>query len=124
MKKFNYQQGQAGEEIAQDFLIQKGYQIVQSNWRTRWGEIDLIVQKNEQLIFVEVKLKKGEMFGSPEEMINLSKLEQIKKTAQSFLQANPQLIKECPQQQIDAVCIVLNPDDSIKRITHWQNLEK
>jgi len=122
MKNFNYQTGKIGEKIAQEFLIKKGYQIIQTNFRTRFGEIDLIANKNNRLIFVEVKLKIGEDFGSPEDMIDHHKLSQIQKTAEVFLQTNPQIVDNFQSNQIDAVCIVLNPDQTVKRINHWENL--
>lgn len=122
MKNLNYQTGKIGEKIAQEFLLKKGYQIIQSNYRTRFGEIDLITGKDSRLIFVEVKLKIGEDFGSPEDMVNRRKLSQIQKTAEVFLQTNPQIADNFQSNQIDAICIVLSPDQSIKRINHWENL--
>lgn len=122
MKNLNYQTGKAGENLAKEYLIKEGYQILKTNFRTRAGEIDIIAFKNNTLVFVEVKLKIGEETGSPEEMINQRKILKIQQMAEFFLQTNPRLAEAFPSQQIDAVCIVLNPDGSSKRITHWQNI--
>jgi len=122
MKNLNYLTGKLGEELAAQELVKNGYQIQEKNFRTRFGEIDLVCTKNQSLIFVEVKLKIGEDFGSPEEMVNKHKLFQIQNMAQIYLQKNPFITKSYPRHQIDAVCIVLNSDHSIKRISHWENL--
>jgi putative endonuclease len=122
MKNSNYQTGKIGEKIAREFLIKKGYRIIQPNFRTRFGEIDLIAGIDSRLIFVEVKLKIGEDFGSPEEMVNRHKVSQVQKMAEVFLQINPQFANNSQSYQIDTVCIVLNPDQTVKRINHWENL--
>ena len=122
MKQFNYQKGKLGETIALNFLKKKAYQLIKSNFQTRFGEIDLICAKDKRLIFVEVKLRIGDELGIPEEMINPAKVFQIQKTAQHFLQNNPQLASQYSSYQIDAVCIVLNQDKSIARINHYQNI--
>lgn len=123
MKNLNYQTGKLGEQIGRQHLIKKGYQIIKSNFQTRFGEIDLIAVKDKRLIFIEVKLKIGDQFGTPEEMINKTKLTQIKKTAEYFLQTNPEIAKKYPTFQIDAVCLVLDDQQKIKRINHWENID-
>jgi putative endonuclease len=122
MKNLNYQTGKFGEDLAKQYLIKNGYKILTSNFRNRVGEIDIIASKNNALIFVEVKLKIGEETGQPEEMINSKKISQIQKMAEIFLQNNSSLAQKFPLWRIDAICIVLNPDGSSKRITHWKNI--
>ena len=122
MKNLNYQTGKLGEDLARQYLIKKGYKILTSNFRSRFGEIDIIATKNSTLVFVEVKLKIGEETGQPEEMINHKKTNQIQKMAEIFLQKNPSLAQKFPLWRLDAICIVLNPDGSSKRITHWKNI--
>jgi putative endonuclease len=123
MKAFNYKVGKQGENIAREYLVKKGYTLVQANFHNRYGEIDLIMVKDSSLIFVEVKLKIGEQFGSPEEMINSKKIWQVKKTAEAFLQQNQRLAQKYPEYQVDAVCIVLDENQEIERINHWENIE-
>ena len=122
MKIFNFQKGKAGEGLARDFLSKNGYQILKSNFQNRFGEIDLVASKDKILVFVEVKLKIGEQFGLPEEMITPGKIRQIEQTAQVFLQQNLALAKAYLQYRIDAVCIVLDENQNVKRINHYENI--
>lgn len=124
MKQLNYDYGKIGETIAADHLTRAGYKIVEKNFSTRFGEIDLIAAKGERLHFVEVKLKVGEDFGTPEEMINFKKLKKVLRMAVLFLQREPQISKNYPLYQIDAVCIVLAEDGTIKRINHYENISQ
>lgn len=121
-KSFNYQTGKLGEKIAQDFLVRKGYRIIESNFQTRFGEIDLVATKGKKLVFVEVKLKIGVQFGQPEEMISQAKISQIQKMATVFLQTHSKLATKHPFYQIDAACIVLNQDKALLRINHYENI--
>ena len=119
MKKENYQKGKRGEEIAKDYLEQKGWIWIKSNYKNQLGEIDLIMKDDETLVFVEVKLKVGEEFGQPEEMIGWGKRWQIRRVAEAFVAL------EKPKQskyRIDGVCIVMELG-KIKRINHYENLE-
>jgi putative endonuclease len=122
LKQPNYQTGKTGESLALDYLLKKGYRLVKQNWHHRWGEIDLVVSQNHRLVFVEVKLKIGDQFGLPEEMINRHKLKQIQQTALVFLQQNPQYQCLFPQYQIDAICLIVDPNFNVTRLTHWQNV--
>jgi putative endonuclease len=122
MKQRNFETGRLGEKMAGEFLTKKGYQILERNFRTRFGEIDLIVTKNNVLVFVEVKLKIGEDFGTPEEMIDKKKLWQVEKTAQRFLIENPSYEKKYESFQFDAVCVVLDESREVKRISHYENI--
>ena len=124
MKYQNYQKGKAGEDIAAEFLIHKGFKIIDQNWRNRFGEIDLIVLDKNILVFVEVKLKIGVDYGLPEQMISKRKVWQIEKTASNYLLQHPEIDSKFVQRRIDAVCIVLNKDKSVERIKHYQNLHQ
>ena len=118
MKRFNRELGKQGEERAADFLCKNGYKILDQNNSTKWGELDLIVTKDGILIFVEVKLKTTEDFGTPEEMIGKGKLAQVKRTAEMYLLNNGDVAQKFERYQIDAVCIVEETD----RITHYENI--
>ena len=112
-----------GEKIAAEFLAKKGYRILERNFRTRFGELDLIAAKDGVLVFVEVKLKVGEDFGpSPEEMIDKGKVEQIEKTARSFLMKYPEYEERYESLRIDAVCMVLDAGGQVKRISQYENI--
>ena len=121
-KHSNYKRGKLGEKIAKTFLAQKGYRIIDSNFQTRFGEIDLIATKGKKLVFVEVKLKIGVQFGQPEEMIGQAKISQVQKTAAAFLKTRSKIAAIYPFYQIDAVCIVLKQDKTLLRINHYENI--
>lgn len=81
MKQQNYAKGRNGESMAKDFLIYKNFRFIESNYQNKIGEIDLVMSDKDVLVFVEVKLKVGDKYGQPEEMINRSKLTQIRRVA-------------------------------------------
>lgn len=118
MKQLNKTLGKLGEDMAADFLRKRGYKILDQNNSTKWGELDLIVTKNNILIFVEVKLKTTEDFGAPEEMIGRNKLAQVKRTAEMYLLNNRDIANKFNRYQIDAICIV----EETNRITHYENI--
>lgn len=122
MKQFNWKVGREGEEISAKYLSDKGYKILERNYHTRFGEIDLIVSKNDNLIFVEVKLKHGDNFGTPEEMIGNSKLSQVQRMAEFYLMDKPDVAKKHKTYSIDAVCVVMNEGGEVERINHYENL--
>lgn len=121
-KKFNRKVGKEGEEVAAKFLENKGYKILERNYYTRFGEIDLVASKNNILTFVEVKLKHGEGFGTPEEMIGNSKLSRVQRMAEFYLMDKPNMAKIYKTYLIDAVCIMVGNGGEVERINHYENL--
>ena len=77
--------GAEGEQAAADFLIAKGFEILQRNYRHKRSEIDLIVTKDNWLIFVEVKLRGSAKFGHPEEFVDAKKEKKILEGASHYL---------------------------------------
>lgn len=77
MKKFNKQVGDYGEDIARNYLISKNYKIIDSNYRNRYGEIDIICFHRDILVFIEVKSRFDTLFGTPIEAINIKKQKKI-----------------------------------------------
>jgi putative endonuclease len=155
MKAQNFSKGRLGEQLASDFLRKKSYRIIETNFRTRFGEIDIIASTKPYpksfpltgqglsfslvkgrcpagqrgfeseggvLIFVEVKLKVGEDYGTPEEMITEGKIWQVRQTAKAYLQQNPKIAASFLKYRIDAICIVLNEDYSVKSVRHYENV--
>jgi putative endonuclease len=121
-KKENYNKGKNGEEMALEFLLKKGFKLIETNYENKIGEIDLIMIDEDWLVFVEVKLKVGDKFGTPEEMINKRKLAQIKRVAESYLVLEKNKIKKFNKFRIDAVCIVLDENDEINKINYYDNI--
>ena len=77
--------GAWGETVAADYLIKKKYRLISMNYRSRFGEIDLIVSNREYLVFVEVKLRKSDKFAGAYEHVDLRKQNRIRTTAEIFL---------------------------------------
>jgi len=124
MSKFkNYKKGKEGEEIAREFLIKKGFNLIKSNYSNKLGEIDLIMNDKDWLVFVEVKLKIGDKFGHPEEMINKNKLSRIKRIAEGFLVLEQEIAKKFRKYRIDAVCVVLDENKNMERISYYDNIQ-
>jgi len=118
----NYKKGKEGEKIAREFLIKKGFTLIESNYANKLGEIDLVMSDKDWLVFVEVKLKIEDKFGDPEEMISKNKLNKIRRIAQGFLLLKSPITNKFSKYRIDAVCIVLNEDKTLKRINYYENL--
>jgi putative endonuclease len=78
--------GRAGELKAAEFLKKAGYKIIKKNYRTPFGEIDIIALDGETLVFVEVKTRSSDDYGAPSEAVNQKKQEKYVRTALSFLQ--------------------------------------
>ncbi|MDQ7055766.1 MAG: YraN family protein [Persephonella sp.] len=77
--------GKLAEEKAAEFLKNRGYQIVERNFRTKSGEIDIVACKDKTLVFVEVRFRSSKDFGLPEETLNRKKIQKIVNTAYRFI---------------------------------------
>jgi putative endonuclease len=77
--------GREGERLAAQFLEKQGLVIVERNFRTRCGEIDLIARDNKELVFIEVKTRSGPDFGTGLEAVDRRKCRQIVRVAQEYL---------------------------------------
>ncbi len=116
--------GKIGEGLAKEFLEKNGYKILEQNYRTRFLEIDLVAEKaagvfgKPTLVFVEVRTKIGENFGSPEDTINKAKLKKVLWNANNYAGFKSWQ----GALRIDAICIVLNSDFSVSRLNHYENI--
>ena len=77
--------GAWGEDLALRHLERRGYELVERNYRTRYGEIDLILRKDDVLVFVEVKLRRGTGFGDPLEAVTPHKQTTLRSLAEQYL---------------------------------------
>ncbi|MBK0369395.1 YraN family protein [Flavobacterium agrisoli] len=77
--------GKLGEELAVDFLVQNGYQILERNWRFQKAEIDILASKNEILAVVEVKTRSSADFGLPQDFVNSKKIKQLLSAVNSYV---------------------------------------
>ncbi len=78
--------GKQGEEIAQQYLAEKGYKILQCNWRFGSDEIDIIAKKDNMLIIVEVKTRQTNFFGEPEEAVTKTKQKFLIRATEVYIQ--------------------------------------
>ena len=85
MHSYNKDIGSFGEALARDYLISKGYKILNMNFRNKFGEIDIICKKNNLLIFCEIKSRYSNSFGSQIESITCYKQKQIIKLSELYL---------------------------------------
>jgi putative endonuclease len=77
--------GEAGEDLAAQYLKQHGLNILEHNFRFGRGEIDLIAEDGEELVFIEVKARRSTAFGAPEDAVTEKKQEQIQMVADGYL---------------------------------------
>ncbi len=115
---YKKQCGNQGEELATQYLLENGYQIVKRNFKFgREGEIDIIANHNNTLVFIEVKTRTNHSFGDPIEQISQRKRKNWYHAAKGFLYVNKISNQEC---RFDAIIIDLSKDAK-EQILHIQN---
>jgi len=77
--------GKQGEEIAAQYLIKKGFAIIERNWRFRHKEVDIIARDGNDLVFIEVKTRSSDYFGSPEEAVDIRKQHFLCAAAEAYV---------------------------------------
>ncbi len=115
------QLGKFGEDTACDYLIKKGYKILERNFREPWGEIDIITKAlDKTLVFVEVKTMNEKINGiQPEEQLTQAKLRKLQRTASLYAGNFPKEINDEKGWRIDLVALTISPKDCI--IKHYEN---
>lgn len=108
-----------GEELATKFLRDKGYKIIERNFRKGYGEIDIICVKDKTLVFVEVKTRTSNAYGTPFEAISYFKLKSLLKTAEFYKALNPRLPEA---MRIDAISVMLDNSNYLSSIEHIENI--
>jgi putative endonuclease len=78
--------GRAGEELAAQALVGDGYTILARNWRCSAGEIDIVAQDGDTLVVAEVRTRRGDAFGTPEESLTLRKQAKLAELGQTYVQ--------------------------------------
>ena len=117
MSRQNIILGKWGENAADKYLREKGYEIIGRNYRTPYGEIDIICSFREDLTFVEVKTRKSQSYGNPEVSVNPRKLEHMETSAQYYVQ------ETCFQGtwQVDVISIQKKASNQLE-IVHFENV--
>jgi len=113
-----YQQkiGRSGENMAAEFLKKSGYTVLLRNYRAERGEIDIIAQDRETLVFIEVKTGTSDQYGSPETWVDRRKQVQIGKVAQAYLIDNQ--LEDVPCR-FDVIAIV--GSSGHRKIRHFKD---
>lgn len=109
--------GKWGESVAAIHLEAKGFEIVERNWRCELGEIDIIAQFGEELIFVEVKTRQGNQMGTPEEGLTEEKSKKLFQLAQIYLSETD----IDADWRIDLVALALDQSGKLERCEHIPN---
>ena len=110
--------GKRGEQYAAQYLADRGYAIRTRNWRCPAGEIDLVTEKEGKLIFVEVRTRRGDRLGTPEESIMPTKRARLIAAAQTYLDEQGQADRDW---RIDVVAIEIGSRGDVKRCTLIEN---
>lgn len=112
--------GDAGEGHARRHLEAKGYVFLAANWRCLAGELDLVLRDGDELVFVEVKTRRGERMGRAEEAIGSAQAGRLLAAAEWFLADHPEHAEAV--WRVDLVAITLDERDGrVCRVTHVEN---
>lgn len=106
-----------GEKVCVNYLKRKGYKILETNYRCRIGEIDIICEYKNSIVFVEVKTRSTNVFGFPQEAVNFAKQKKIRQIACFYLKNNKLYFKSC---RFDVMAVIYK-DNKICKIEHFEN---
>lgn len=112
--------GKVGENMALSFLRNKGYALLSRNYHTRWGEIDLIVEKDRKISFIEVKTRISTTQGKPYESVNQRKLYKLTRPIKHFLLQDRYRNRKL---SLDVISIELNQNQSLREIKYFKNVQ-
>ena len=107
--------GSWGEALAGRFLQDKGYQILDTNYRTSHGEVDIVARDGEELVFVEVRTRRRGSFGAPEESLSKAKVQRLVNTCEAYLQNAPEA---GAAWRVDLVCVYLDAAGKLEGVQH------
>lgn len=118
MKSYNKDIGYLGEHLAKEFLIKCNYKIIISNYRNRFGEIDLICLSDDILVFTEVKSRYSHKYGAALESITTSKINKIKKLAEFYIYKEKNINYLI---RFDVIEVYFNYFDNCVKINHIED---
>jgi putative endonuclease len=100
------ERGREAESLAADWLLQRGFQIIDRNWRTRWCELDIVACQGNNLHIIEVKYRRRPDFGTGFEYITADKMRRLQRAALMWLQSHP---PAAAAYQIDIIAVSGSP---------------
>ena len=108
--------GARGEDLASIWLQEHGYRVVARNWRCPRGELDIVCELGDDIVFVEVKSRRGTLLGAPEEAVTPGKQRRLIRAAQYFLLQRRQ---EQRSYRIDVIAVEVAPSGKLLNIRHY-----
>ena len=113
----NIFKGESGEKYTCEYLKQKGYSIIQTNYHSRYGEIDIIAENEDYIAFVEVKSRSSFEFSRATEIVNRAKRIKIIKTAYVYI-SQQNLSK---QPRFDVSEVLISKEGEVKKLVYYEN---
>lgn len=110
--------GDRGEDASVKFLRKQGYRILEKQYRTKLGEIDIVAQDGHCIVFVEVKTRKSTAAGHPTEAITFQKQQQLTRLALAFLKERGWLERSA---RFDVISVLWSDEDKTPQIDHYPN---
>jgi putative endonuclease len=111
--------GKWGENVASEYLSNRGWTMIARNLRTPYGELDLIARKGDVLVFFEVKTRTNQAYGLPEQAVTRAKAVHLLESSQFFLQQHPEMEGDW---RVDVIAIQGKPDAPGTRIVWFENV--
>lgn len=113
--------GDAGERLAAAWLEEHGYRVVARNWRCPYGELDLVAEREGELVFVEVKTRRGVRLGAPEEAITAAKRRHLVASVAAYLDATGAGVAGAAERpyRIDVIAVDLAPSGRLLGLRHF-----
>ena len=109
------EKGEKGEQIAANYLITKGYVVLETNWRFKNLEADIIARKGNTLVVAEVKTRSTDFFGDPETFVNRQKQQNIIRAANAYVQYRSLDV----DVRFDIISVILN--DTTQKVNHIED---
>lgn len=111
--------GQTGEVLAQKYLRQNGYKIIETNFKSRYGEIDIIAERKNRLYFIEVKTRKSDRFGGPLGAVSTSKQRKLYQSTEVYLSMTKGFEKH--EKEFAVIAVVMGDDEKEARVELIKN---
>ena len=110
--------GAWGEELASDFLQQKGYVIIERDWKMGHKDLDIIAKHQGQVVFVEVKARRNRVFGEPEEAVDYRKLQNLRQAINYYVKSH----RINAEIRLDVITVVGTPEGGSPEIAHIEDI--
>ena len=117
-KKSTVATGQLGETLAVRYLLDQGYAVVERNYRKRFGEVDIIAREQQTLVFIEVKTRNSQQYGSPFDAVDGRKQRQLTRIARDYLQTHRH---DEGEARFDVIAVILDKQQALVTIDHLKN---